>query len=285
MFREVPVRLVIAGLLAVLILSAGILSGAGLSDLADTMRAALRWAQALRGVGWIAFAMLQILVVASGVLPASLAGMGAGAVYGVAPGFCLAAASTMTGAMVTLAISRSLARSWIERFMRRRPRLRDLDRLLAQDGIRLVCLLRLSPIMPFAATSYALGLSSVSVRDYIVGTCASLPALLGYVFLGRIASAGLAAGDAGWLRLAMLGVAAVATIALTWRIGQLLLRARLVPESLRSAANNLGWTVTPERTSRPVQAEAELSPPTPTGAPNSISAEKPVDRRVGIVEE
>src|ERR1700733_5552158 len=178
MLRMFPIRLGAACALAVVVLGGTILAGAGLSDLAGGMQAALRWAQALRGVGWIAFAALQIVIVASGVLPASLAGIAAGAVYGVPLGFGLAAASTMAGALVTLAIRRSLARQWVERFIRRRPRLQNLDRLLAQDGTRMVCLLRLSPVMPFAATSYALGLSSVAVRDYVVGTCASLPALL-----------------------------------------------------------------------------------------------------------
>ena len=235
MARMLPVRLFAAAALAVVVLGGTVLAGAGLSDLAGGMQAALRWAQALRGVGWIAFSALQIVIVASGVLPASLAGIAAGAVYGVPLGFSLAATSTMAGALVTLAISRSLAREWVERFIRRRPRLQDLDRMLAQDGVRMVCLLRLSPVMPFAATSYALGLSSVSVRDYILGTCASLPALLGYVFLGRIAAAGLAAREAGWLHWGMLAVGAVATIGLTLRIGQLLSRARLVPPSMRGA--------------------------------------------------
>jgi uncharacterized membrane protein YdjX (TVP38/TMEM64 family) len=237
MFRMVSIRLIAAAALAVVVLGGTILAGAGLSDLTGGMQAALKWAQALQGVGWIAFAALQIVIVASGVLPASLAGIAAGAVYGVPLGFSLAAASTMVGALVTLAISRSLARVWVERFIRRRPRLQSLDRMLAQDGVRMVCLLRLSPVMPFAATSYALGLSSVSVRDYVLGTCASLPALLGYVFIGRIAAAGLASGEAGWLHWTMLGVGAVATVVLTLRIGQLLSRAGIVPPSVRDAVS------------------------------------------------
>lgn len=235
MARAYPIRLVSAGALAAVVLGGTILAGAGLSDLTGGMQAALRWAQALRGVGWIAFSALQIVIVASGVLPASLAGIAAGAVYGVPLGFGLAAASTLAGALVTLAVSRSLARQWVERFIGRRPRLQHLDRMLAQDGMRIVCLLRLSPVMPFAATSYALGLSSVSVRDYVIGTCASLPALLGYIFLGRIAAAGLASGEAGWLHWGMLAIGAVATVGLTLRIGQLLSRARLVPPSMRDA--------------------------------------------------
>jgi len=237
MHRAPVTKLVAAAALAIVVLGGTLMAGAGLSDLTGSVHAALDWAQALRGVGWIAFAALQIMIVASGVLPASLAGVAAGAVYGVPLGFGLAAASTMAGALVTLAISRSLARQWIERFIRRRPRLQDLDRLLADNGMHMVCLLRLSPVMPFAATSYALGLSSVSVRDYVAGTTASLPALLGYVFLGRIAAAGLAAGQAGWLHWAMLGVGAVATVGLTLRIGQLLSRARIVPASMRKTVN------------------------------------------------
>ena len=54
-------------------------------------------------------------------------------------------------------------------------------------------LLRASPLTPFVATSYLLGLSAISVRDYMLGTLAALPALLGYVSLGAFARAGLSA--------------------------------------------------------------------------------------------
>jgi uncharacterized membrane protein YdjX (TVP38/TMEM64 family) len=58
---------------------------------------------------------------------------------------------------------------------------------LAQDGWRLVCVLRVSPVMPFAMTSYALGLTGISQRAYLLGTLAALPALLGYVTVGALA--------------------------------------------------------------------------------------------------
>jgi uncharacterized membrane protein YdjX (TVP38/TMEM64 family) len=223
------------------ILGGTVLAGAGASNLAGTAQAALRWAQAAKGIGWIVFAVIQVLIVTSGILPASLAGMAAGAVYGIPLGFGLAAVSTMAGAVLTLAISRSLARGWVERFMADRPRLQNLDGMLARDGARLVCLLRLSPVMPFAATSYALGLSSVSVRAYVLGTTASLPALLGYVVLGRLAVAGLAAGHADWLHWAMLGVGGLATIVLTLELGRLTLRAGLFPPFIVDTVNRLSW--------------------------------------------
>lgn len=232
-----PIRLVLAAIFALVMVGGMVAAGAGIYDVVENGRAALAWAQGLRGVGWIVFMVLQVLIVSSGVLPASLAGMAAGAVYGVYWGFGLAAVSTMSGAYLTLALSRWLARHGIERFMRRRPRLQSLDRMLAQDGVRLVCLLRLSPVMPFAATSYALGLTSVSAQAYMLGTLASLPALLGYVLLGQIAAAGLAADYISTLHWVMIGVGGLATIGLTLKIGQLALRAGLVTPSLVGAVN------------------------------------------------
>jgi uncharacterized membrane protein YdjX (TVP38/TMEM64 family) len=94
-------------------------------------------------------------------------------------------------------------------------RVRNLGAAVARDGWRLVCLLRASPLMPFVATSHLLGLSAISLRDYMLGTLAALPALLGYVSLGAIARAGLlaSAGAAAlpsqWALLAM-GFAATA---------------------------------------------------------------------------
>jgi uncharacterized membrane protein YdjX (TVP38/TMEM64 family) len=98
---------------------------------------------------------------------------------------------------------------------------------LARDGWRFVCLVRLSPVMPFAVASYTLGLSSVGFAAYCLGTLASLPALLVYVFLGTLAQTGinsLASGAGAW-QWAILVTGGLATIALAWRAGQLALRA------------------------------------------------------------
>jgi uncharacterized membrane protein YdjX (TVP38/TMEM64 family) len=115
----------------------------------------------------------------------------------------------------------------IARLLPERPRLRNLDILLAREGWKLVCLLRISPLMPFAATSYALGLSSVKLRPYLVGTLLSLPSLLGYVVIGHSAGAlGLSWHDGpDATRLALLAVGGVVTVLATLRIGQIARRA------------------------------------------------------------
>jgi uncharacterized membrane protein YdjX (TVP38/TMEM64 family) len=180
-------------------------------------------------VGFLAFVTLQILVAISGLLPASLLGIAAGAVYGVAFGFGIAAFSTMTGALVAFSLSRSLLRPTITRLMQSRSKLQNFDATLARDGWRFVFLLRLSPIMPFAVTSYALGLSSIAFRDYWIGSLAALPSLLGYVFVGWLTTTGVTAISEGLdpLKWALIALGIVATALITWRIGKLAMLAGL----------------------------------------------------------
>lgn len=179
-----------------------------------------------RGAGTLGvalFALAQILVAMSGVLPAALLGMAAGAIYGVGFGFVLAAASTLMGAQIAFLASRGLMRGFAERALAGRPRLQDLDVMIAREGWRIVCLLRMSPVMPFSATSYALGLSLVSGRDYMLGTLAAMPALLGYVALGSLTQDGLTIWSTGAdpVRLGLLATGVAATALLTLRLGQI----------------------------------------------------------------
>jgi uncharacterized membrane protein YdjX (TVP38/TMEM64 family) len=200
--------------------------------------------------GAFVFAIVQVLVAVSGILPASLLAVGAGAIYGLAPGFLLAAASTLAGALFSFFLSRSLFRATVERLTSRRPRLRNLDARIAQDGWKLVCLLRVSPIMPFSATSIALGLSGVALRDYTIGTLAALPALCGYVFIGTLADRSLSvwATGASPIRWALLGIGGLATLLLIARFGQIAIKLRpglwpapdLELTSDESQADNIG---------------------------------------------
>jgi uncharacterized membrane protein YdjX (TVP38/TMEM64 family) len=196
----------------------------------------------LRGLGFrgaLLYSALQICIAVTGILPASLLGIAAGAIYGLVPGFLLAATSTLAGALLSFCLSRSLFRPAVETLVACRPRLRDLDALIARDGWKLVCLVRVSPIMPFSATSFVLGLSPVGLRNYAIGTLASFPALCGYVFIGTLADTGLSTWgtSAGPVRWGLLGVGALATLLLIFRFGQIVAKLGLA----MPAVDDLGF--------------------------------------------
>jgi uncharacterized membrane protein YdjX (TVP38/TMEM64 family) len=111
--------------------------------------------------------------------------------------------------------------------------------LIARDGWRLACLLRISPVMPFSVTSYVRGLSSIDLRSYTIGTLASLPALCGYVFIGTLADASLSAWmtGAGPLRWILLGIGVVATLVLIVRLGQILRGLGFTSQTSRRSAS------------------------------------------------
>jgi uncharacterized membrane protein YdjX (TVP38/TMEM64 family) len=117
--------------------------------------------------------------------------------------------------------------------------LQDFDTAIGRDGWRFVFLLRISPVMPFAVTSYALGASCVTMTNYMIGTLGALPALFGYVIVGTLARAGFAAATQGTdiVRWLIIGAGLAATILLTWRIGRLAASVGLVPRGATLRAN------------------------------------------------
>jgi uncharacterized membrane protein YdjX (TVP38/TMEM64 family) len=143
---------------------------------------------------WTMFLLLQVCVAAIGFLPASFIAITAGATYGMWHGFLLSAVGTLIGGWLAFLLSRSAWRPWIERMVVRDKRFVRFDDAVAADGWRFVCLLRMSPVMPFALTSYGLGLTRLGHRPFIIGTLASLPALSCYVAVGAFGRASLSFG-------------------------------------------------------------------------------------------
>ena len=196
-------------------------------EFAQRAEATLRYLHALGTIGVVGTAGVQFLVALSGVIPASILGVAAGAAYGFFGGFAISASGVMAGALAAFWLSRSAFRPMIARYLHRRAGWHDFDRAIAKDGWRFVCLIRLSPVMPFAIASYSLGISSISLKDYLLGTLASLPALALYVFFGTLAHTGLVvmptSKNPGSIALLVIG--AVATVVLSIRIGQIAMKA------------------------------------------------------------
>ena len=131
-----------------------LVGGVGMIALLGTQRIGhnatwlLSRARSVGQLGWVAAVLVQTLVAGSGILPASITGVVSGAVYGVVAGFVVAALATLAGGTFAFVLSRSLLRPWVVCWIGRRQWLEQVDRAVGQDGWRIVCLLRMSPLMP-----------------------------------------------------------------------------------------------------------------------------------------
>ena len=155
-------------------------------------------------------------------LPAAPFTIGAGLIYGLW-GFPLALGSATLGASLAFLVSRHLVRGRVARLIANRPGLRAVDRAVAEEGWRVVVLLRLSPLVPFNLQNYACGASSIGFWPYVAATGAGIaPGCLLYVYLGV---AGRAGSGGGALRWALVALGLLATVAVTLLVGR---RARAV---------------------------------------------------------
>ncbi len=183
--------------------------------------AAAGWLREAGPLGWLVFTGIEFLSTLVGIVPGALLGVAAGAVFGLAAGFGVSAMGIMAGALAAFWLSRSMLRPWIARALGGKARMALLDEAIGRDGWRLVALLRVSPVMPFSITSYALGFSAISARDYVAGTLASLPPLLGYVAIGALGGLAAAARCGATIHFVLLGLGVAATCMLVAHLSKL----------------------------------------------------------------
>jgi uncharacterized membrane protein YdjX (TVP38/TMEM64 family) len=71
---------------------------------------------------------------------------------------------------------------WIDRY----PKFKALDKAIGREGFKIILLLRLSPVFPFALSNYMYGLTAVRFWPYITATLIGFaPGTLAYVYSGK----------------------------------------------------------------------------------------------------
>lgn len=149
--------------------------------LVETLRAMDGWGM---GVYAVLFLLLTLAFV-----PASLLTAVAGFLYGPVWGTALISPVGVVSAALAFSFGRTLTRAWVHRQLDRHPRLLAVDQAVARGGFRVVFLLRLASIVPFAPMSYAMGASRISSRDFLLATWLGLlPGTFLYVYLGSLVS-------------------------------------------------------------------------------------------------
>lgn len=197
--------------------------------LAEWVTAVVAWVERHPAAGP---AVYVACVVAATVLfvPGSGSMMIAGFLFGLVPGFVLAAIGISVGAQSAFLAGRKVARHWVEHKVASNRRLQAIEQGLREEAFLIVVLTRLSLVIPFNLLNYAYGITSVRPRTHFLATALGmLPAVALYVYLGTLArdlgqilSGEAAPSELGYW-IAGAGIAAI--IVLTWAIHRTASRA------------------------------------------------------------
>lgn len=186
----------------------------------------LAWVE---GLGlWAGFVFILIYILATvAFLPGAALTLGAGVLFGVGFGSLYVFLGATLGAILAFLVGRYLARSWVALKIAQNDQFQALDRAVAQQGLKIVLLTRLSPLFPFNLLNYAFGITGVSLLDYSLGSIGMLPGTIMYVYLGSLAGdlarLGGEAPDPGntGLHWVLNGVGLLATIVVTTYVARL----------------------------------------------------------------
>ena len=181
-----------------------------------------RFAAWIEGLGLWAPAIFVAAYAASVValVPGSILTLAAGAIFGLLKGTVYTFVAATLGAIGAFLVARHLARGAVSKRIAQNPHFTSIDRAIGGQGLKIVFLLRLSPVFPFSLLNYALGLTGVGLRDYALASLGMIPGTLLYVYYGKLIGdvAALAGGaaverDAAYWAVLMLGL--LATVAVT----------------------------------------------------------------------
>ncbi len=151
-------------------------------------------------------------------VPGTILTLSAGALFGPFLGTVWAVVGATLGATGAFLIARLVAGEWAMQF-EKGDRLRRLREGIEQDGFWFVLSIRLSPLFPFTAVNYLLGLTPISLSAYVLATAVGIiPGGFAYAWLGY---GGLksATGGPPWQLVGALTVLAVLSalpIVLKW---------------------------------------------------------------------
>jgi uncharacterized membrane protein YdjX (TVP38/TMEM64 family) len=160
-------------------------------DLINAVDALGAWAP----IGMVVLAILCGLVC----LPLAPVVVAIGVLFGGREGLLVAACAVIASGLANFVVARHLWRSVVERRLRRYPRVARLTTALGRTGGRVVALLRLSPVVPWAPVSYAAGLSRMPTRTYALSLLAMMPLTILYASLGALVGR---VGPNAWDRVA-----------------------------------------------------------------------------------
>lgn len=169
-------------------------------------------------------------------MPAFLLTIAGGAVFGMAKGSVLVFIGSTVGAAIAFTLGRTVLRGWVSAQIAKNRTLQIVDRVIGQEGLKLMFLLRLSGIAPFVLTNYAMGVTSVSLAHFLLAMLGMIPTVATYTAVGQAGAQTPGAGSIPSWMLWMGITAAVVLAVLVTRIVQKALREAEMRENMTALA-------------------------------------------------
>lgn len=191
-----------AGLLVALVI------GWHLLPIGDWLSALRQWVVGLGFPGILIFVAIYVLGAVI-LAPEAVLTIAAGFAYGFWA-FPIVLVAATIGASLAFLIARCLARNRVRRLLESRRHLAAIDQAVAEDGWKIVALLRLNPLIPFNLQNYLFGATAIPFRHFAAATFAGIiPGTGLYVYLGVL---GNAAGSGGAVKWAIFAAGLAATL-------------------------------------------------------------------------
>jgi uncharacterized membrane protein YdjX (TVP38/TMEM64 family) len=154
-------------------------------NLQEFLQNALQWINSLGAIGGIVFIGIYIIATLA-FLPAALLTLGAGVIFGVIWGSIYVFIGATLGAIAAFLVGRYLAQGWVKEKISSYKKFAIIDKAVSKEGLKIVLLVRLSPLFPFNLLNYAFGITSVSFQDYLIGSVGMIPGTIMYVYFGSL---------------------------------------------------------------------------------------------------
>jgi len=186
------------------------------ADWSDALTTALEgqafWAGLLMFLGAIVVGTLLMV-------PAWIFPVAAGAAFGWGWGTVVSLVGGAIAAQAAYLLARHVLRDRVERRAKKIKAFKAVDKAMRKAPLKVVALMRLSPVLPSGLKSYLLGLTCVRARPYAIGTAlGTLPGTALKAFIGDEGREALAGGSA--THWAVFGAGLVATILVMLLIGR-----------------------------------------------------------------
>lgn len=128
------------------------------------------------------------------VLPSTALNLTGGAIFGAWLGTLWTSLAAIIAAIVAFAFTRTVGREIVAK--RLAGRWQAMDAEVRRGGLFYMFAIRLVPIMPYGLVNFAAGLTSISFKDYVLGTTiGTIPSVLPFVLIGSSGLKAFTTGD------------------------------------------------------------------------------------------